>query len=123
MSAPSETPPASAREQAEKLYERLRAIQEPKGFFFNANTKLCLELLEQLLVTKAAFGYMACPCRLANGSYENDKDIICPCEYRAADVAEFGSCFCSLYVSKAWNEETVPHVIVPERRPPEKIIF
>jgi ferredoxin-thioredoxin reductase catalytic chain len=65
---------------------------------------------------------MACPCRLAANDASWDKDIICPCVYREADVAEFGSCYCNLYVSAAWNEENIPHAYVPERRPVEKRI-
>jgi ferredoxin-thioredoxin reductase catalytic subunit len=38
-------------------------------------------------------------------------------------VAEFGSCYCNLYVSKAWNENRIPRDFVPERRPPDKIVF
>ena len=49
-----------------------------------------------------------------------DKDIICPCIYREPDVVEYGSCYCNLYVSRDWNEETSPHLYVPERRPLEK---
>ena len=63
---------------------------------------------------------MCCPCRLAAEDREQDKDIICPCVYRAADVAEFGSCYCNLYVSREWNAAAIPHVYVPERRPLEK---
>jgi len=48
---------------------------------------------------------------------------VCPCEYREADVAEFGACFCGLYVSKGWLEGTVEKVVVPERRPVEKILW
>jgi ferredoxin-thioredoxin reductase catalytic subunit len=66
---------------------------------------------------------MVCPCRLASGDRENDKDIICPCVYRAPDVEEYGSCYCNLYVSKAWNDGTIDRDFVPERRPPEKISF
>jgi ferredoxin-thioredoxin reductase catalytic subunit len=57
---------------------------------------------------------------LASGVREQDKDIICPCDYREQDVAEYGSCYCSLYVTKEWNEGTTPHAAIPERRPPEK---
>ena len=110
-------------EQAAKLHKALKGIQEPKGYYFNKDTSLTMGLLEQLLITKARDGYMTCPCRINNGKYELDKDIICPCEYREQDVAEFHSCFCGLYVSKEWNDGTVPHVQVAERRPPEKIIF
>ena len=49
-----------------------------------------------------------------------DRDIICPCVYREPDVAEYGSCYCNLYVSRDWNEATSPHLYVPERRPLEK---
>jgi ferredoxin-thioredoxin reductase catalytic subunit len=105
------------------LFETLRRIQEPKGFFFNTDKAKVFELLEGLLVNKKRYGYMACPCRLASGKQESDRDIVCPCEYRAADVAEFGSCYCNLYVSMAWNEGQLPKAYVPERRPPGKIVF
>jgi ferredoxin-thioredoxin reductase catalytic subunit len=82
-----------------------------------------LELLEALLTNKARYGYMACPCRLASGNREADKDIICPCVYREPDVEQFGSCYCNLYVSKAWNDGSIEHAYVPERRPPEKMGF
>jgi ferredoxin-thioredoxin reductase catalytic subunit len=107
----------------QKLYEMLRKAQEPKGYYFNSDKERTFELLEGLLQTKERYGYMACPCRLASGEREWDKDIICPCVYREPDVEAYGSCYCSLYVSKEWNEGTTPHTYVPERRPPEKIRF
>ena len=108
---------------AVQLYEALRNVQEPKGYYFSNNSERVMELLEALLTNKARYGYMVCPCRLASGDRQADKDIICPCVYRAPDVEEFGSCYCNLYVSKAWNEGTMERVYVPERRPPEKMGF
>lgn len=107
--------------KAEELYERLRSVQEPKGYYFNKDKDYVLSLLNALLENKERYGYMSCPCRLASGDRENDADIICPCDYREADVREYGSCYCHLYVSKDWNEGKIEHVVVPERRPPEKI--
>jgi ferredoxin-thioredoxin reductase catalytic subunit len=107
----------------EKLYEMLRKVQEPKGYYFNKDKERTFELLEGLLENKERYGYMACPCRLASGNREWDKDIICPCVYREPDVEEYGSCYCNLYVSPEWNEENTPHAYVPERRPPDKIRF
>ena len=107
----------------EKLYDMLKKVQEPKGFFFNKDRARTLDLLNGLLTNKDRYGYMSCPCRLASGDYEKDKDIICPCVYRAPDVEEFGSCYCNLYVSRAWNEGTIPHTYVPERRPAEKMPY
>lgn len=109
--------------KAEQLYEALKKIQEPKGFFFNNNQAWVLEIISDLSVNRERYGYMSCPCRLSSGDREKDKDIICPCAYRAADIAEFGSCYCNLYVSREWNDGLVEHVYVPERRPPEKMAF
>jgi ferredoxin-thioredoxin reductase catalytic chain len=106
--------------EIKKLYEMLKKSQEEKGYLFNKDKNRVFELLEALLINKERYGYMACPCRLAAGERGKDKDIICPCAYRAPDVEEFGSCYCNLYVSKEWNKATVAHQYVPERRPSEK---
>ena len=108
---------------AQDLFEKLKKVQEPKGFFFNKDRERVFDLLEALLANKERYGYMACPCRLASGDREADRDIICPCEYREPDVAEFGSCYCNLYVSEAWNEGDVSEEYIPERRPAEKMGF
>ncbi|MDF1591680.1 MAG: ferredoxin-thioredoxin reductase catalytic domain-containing protein [Desulfobacterales bacterium] len=107
----------------QQLYEMLKKVQEPKGFFFNNDMEKVFELLQGLLVNKERYGFMVCPCRLASGDREKDRDIICPCEYRTPDVKEYGTCYCSLYVSKEWNEGKIPHEYVPERRPPEKMFL
>jgi ferredoxin-thioredoxin reductase catalytic chain len=106
-----------------KLYDTLKKIQEAKGYYFSNDKQHVYELLESLLLNKDRYGYMVCPCRLASGDREADKDIVCPCVYREPDVKEFGSCYCNLYVSKAWNDGTISHEYVPERRPPEKMGF
>jgi len=106
----------------EQLYEMLKKIQEEKGYYFNVDREKVFHLLEGLLINKARYGYMCCPCRLSASDREWDRDIICPCVYRAPDVEEYGSCYCNLYVSREWNEEKIPHVYVPERRPVEKIL-
>jgi ferredoxin-thioredoxin reductase catalytic chain len=108
--------------EAEKLYEMLKKVQEPKGYFFNKDRARVFDLLEALLINKNRYGYMCCPCRLALGNKEKDRDIICPCVYREADVEEFGSCYCNLYVSSDWNEGKIPESYIPERRPDDKYL-
>ena len=108
---------------AEQLYEMLKKAQEPKGYYFNTDKERVFDLLAALITNKNRHGYMACPCRLASGDKENDKDIICPCVYREPDLEEYGSCYCNLYVSTEWNDKKIPHRYVPERRPPEKMGF
>ena len=106
--------------EAEKLYQTLQKIQEPRGYYFNEDRQRAIELLESLIFNKRRYGYMSCPCRLASGTRELDQDIICPCAYREPDLKQYGSCYCNLYVSKEWNDRLIPHIYVPERRPPEK---
>jgi ferredoxin-thioredoxin reductase catalytic chain len=106
----------------ERLYETLRGIQEQKGYFFNKDREMVMQLLEGLLANKDRYGYMCCPCRLGSGRRDADADIICPCVYREPDVKEYGSCYCNLYVSREWNEATTDPVYVPERRPVEKLL-
>jgi ferredoxin-thioredoxin reductase catalytic chain len=104
----------------EQLHDMLKKAQEAKGYYFNKDKKRVFDLLQGLLINKERYGYMSCPCRLAADDRGWDKDIICPCAYREPDVAAYGSCYCGLYVSRDWNEDKIPHAVVPERRPLEK---
>ena len=108
---------------AQALYERMKKVQEAKGYYFNKDKEITFELLEALLVNKGRYGYMGCPCRLVSSDRDADRDIICPCVYSVPDIEEFGSCYCNLYVSEEWNDGLVPHEYVPERRPPDKMTF
>jgi len=105
------------RTEVDDLYDRLKKINEPKGYVFNADKEKTFELLRSLLINKGRYGYMACPCRLASKNRNRDRDIICPCDYREPDVVEYGSCFCGLYVSDDWNNGKITRSLVPERRP------
>jgi len=107
--------------KVEQLYQALKKSQEAKGIYFNKDKDLVFELLDSLIINKDRYGYMACPCRLACNDRENDKDIICPCVYRAPDLEEFGACYCGLYVTEDVHNNKSEPEYVPERRPPEKI--
>jgi ferredoxin-thioredoxin reductase catalytic chain len=107
--------------EVEKLHDMLRASQEPKGYYFNRDRERVFDLLKALLTNRERYGYMCCPCRLASGNRDWDRDIICPCAYREEDVRQYGSCYCNLYVTSDWNEGKIPLVYIPERRPLEKM--
>lgn len=104
----------------EKLYEVLSKYAESQGIELNRDREFVLDIMAGLLANEERYGYRSCPCRLASGVKERDADIICPCQYRDPDIEEYGSCYCSLYVSREWNEGQMKHVRVPERRPREK---
>lgn len=105
----------------EELRAALEPVQEKKGYFFYSDRSWVLDVLEGLLINKERYGYSSCPCRLATGDRQRDRDIICPCVFREEDVARYGRCYCQLYVSReaAESRKELPETI-PERwlRPP-----
>jgi len=101
----------------EKVRQRAESDAKTYGYYLNPDAKFLQDLLEGLKSNEERHGYPACPCRLASGKLEIDRDIICPCDYRDPDVAEFGTCYCALYVRKDVFEGKIPVQPVPERRP------
>jgi len=99
-----------------------RAQQDAKsrGIRLTPDEKLLQSLLEGLKTNEERYGYPSCPCRMASGDFETDRDIICPCDYRDPDVAEYGCCYCSLYVDDEMYEGKKQARAIPERRPYDK---
>ena len=103
----------------EQVRQRAEADAKTYGYYLTPDPELLTAFLEGLKVNEDRYGYPSCPCRLASGKFEYDRDIICPCDYRDPDVAEYGACYCRLYVNKAvYESKNLPEV--PERRPIEK---
>ncbi|MEM3597221.1 MAG: ferredoxin-thioredoxin reductase catalytic domain-containing protein [Candidatus Bathyarchaeia archaeon] len=104
----------------EEVRRRAESDAKTHGYYLNPNEEFLKELLEGLKRNEERYGYPSCPCRLASGKFELDRDIICPCDYRNVDVEEFGACYCALYVRKDVFEGKTSISPVPERRPIEK---
>lgn len=104
------------------LHERLGREAEAGGYHLNPDRDLTLSLVAGLAKNQGRYGYMMCPCRLAFGEKERDLDLVCPCDYRDPDLADYGACYCGLYVSKGLIDGTVKPQVVPERRPAEYVL-
>lgn len=105
----------------DNIKRRAEIDAKSHGYFLNPQPDFLQSLLEGLKENNDRYGYLSCPCRLASGNFDLDRDIICPCDYRDPDVEEFGQCFCALYVRKDVYEGSSPIQPIPERRPQEKI--
>src|SRR4030042_3648839 len=101
----------------EQVRKRAEADAKTFGYYLTPDADLLQGLLEGLKTNEERYGYPSCPCRLAANVFEYDRDIICPCDYRDPDVAEFGACYCRLYVNKEVYESKTELPTVPERRP------
>jgi ferredoxin-thioredoxin reductase catalytic subunit/predicted Zn-ribbon and HTH transcriptional regulator len=104
----------------ETARRRAEADAKTNGIYLIPDPDLLQAFLEGLTTNEQRYGYPSCPCRLASGNLEFDRDIICPCDYRDPDVAQYGACYCRLYVSKDVYEGKKELPTVPERRPIEK---
>jgi ferredoxin-thioredoxin reductase catalytic subunit len=103
----------------ETVKQRAEIDANRNGYHLTPDPELLNTLLEGLKKNEERYGYPSCPCRMATGYFEIDRDIICPCDYRDPDVVEYGLCYCSLFidVKKIEGTEIKP---IPERRPSEK---
>jgi ferredoxin-thioredoxin reductase catalytic subunit len=99
------------------LFNRLNKEAEEGGYYLNPDTEHTKELVESLIINEKRYKYWACPCRLAEGDKEEDMDIVCPCDYRDADLVEYDACYCGLYVSQNVANGTKRIESIPERRP------
>jgi ferredoxin-thioredoxin reductase catalytic chain len=104
----------------ESVKQRAGQDANSHGYYLTPDPKFLQDLLEGLKKNEERYGYPSCPCRPATGIFEQDRDIICPCDYRDPDVTEFGACYCCLYVNKEMHDSGVIKPI-PERRPAEKM--
>lgn len=80
-------------EEVDELYQKLVEDTGAGGYHINPDMSNTMPLVEGLLTNAKRYGYRLCPCRLTGGSKEADLDILCPCDYRDADLDEYDTCF------------------------------
>ena len=89
--------PTVSPAEVDRYYQKLKTAAEASGYHLNPDIDFTKDLTRSLLVNINRYGYPACPCRLAAGEKTGDLDIICPCDYRDADLEDYATCYCSLY--------------------------
>lgn len=107
-------------ETEEGMRNYINQVANTNSWILNKDKETLDDLVEGLVGNKSSYGYQSCPCRLASGKRDLDRDLICPCEYAPLDVKQYGACYCNLFLSLDFYEKNVDFIIVPERRPIEK---
>jgi len=95
-------------------------VAEKNNWILNGEKRTLEDLIDGLVENKKNLGYQSCPCRLASGKRDLDRDLICPCDYAALDIKEYYACYCNLYLSPDFYKKGINYIIVPERRPIER---
>ncbi len=105
-------------ERVQKRLEKLKKDAAAGGYTLNPDDEFVADLTVGLLANQDRYGIESCPCRLYQGEKEDNIDIVCPCVYRDDDLAEYGACFCALYVTDKMKPKQVPERRLPleERR-------
>lgn len=107
-------------ETEEGMVKYINQVAEINMWILNEDKPTLDDLIDGLVSNKSSYGYQSCPCRLASGKRDLDRDLICPCEYAPLDIKQHGACYCNLFLSPNFYEKNVDFIVVPERRPIEK---
>jgi len=106
--------------EVDSLLARIEKDAEQGGYHLNPDPGFTRDLVLGLAVNTSRYGYPSCPCRVASGRVDEDRDIVCPCDYRDPDLEEYGACYCALYVSQEVRDGLKEARSIPERRPPKE---
>jgi ferredoxin-thioredoxin reductase catalytic subunit len=91
-------------------------VAHKQGWLLNPDKDFYDTLVEGLMKNYNRYGYFFCPCRDAEARYELDKPAICPCIWSKPDIAEFGHCYCALYLSREFVAGGKTPRAIPDRR-------
>ena len=105
----------------QSMKKRMQQNADENQYYLCPDKELLDSLLDGLVANQQRYGYASCPCRIGSGRKAADIDIICPCEYRDADINEFGMCYCGLFVNEKIKADPDSMGPIPERRPVEII--
>jgi ferredoxin-thioredoxin reductase catalytic chain len=89
-------------------------VARHRGWVLNPDQGLTGTVTAGLAAMAGRLGKPYCPCRDVDGG-PSDADVICPCAYAPADIAEHGQCYCGLYLAPGKDPQQVSSI--PERRP------
>lgn len=101
----------------ERVHRFVQNTAEHRKWVLNPDSDFVDDIVEGLNQNVNNYGYFLCPCRDTMGEKRFDQDVICPCDYSALDIAEYGHCFCGLYCSAAFVTSESAVEAIPERRP------
>jgi ferredoxin-thioredoxin reductase catalytic subunit len=84
-----------------KLLDLLKGYADAHSLQLNPHHPTLMREVEGLLYNLERYGYIHCPCRVADitGDLVRDKRLSCPCAYHVREIQDVGYCKCELFVS------------------------
>ncbi|MFQ6049614.1 MAG: thioredoxin domain-containing protein [Candidatus Paceibacterales bacterium] len=84
--------------RVEEVIKEYEEYAQKNGFSLNPNKKVVEGLVKSLLEREKRFGARYCPCRKITGNKEEDRKLICPCQFHREEIERDGYCLCRLFV-------------------------
>ena len=86
------------KEELKKIWE---TFTENNDFILNPDKKHVEFLADGVLKLEKKQGMKHCPCRLSDGTFEKDLELLCPCNFKTHTTwAKEGRCWCGLFVKR-----------------------
>ncbi|MEM5793500.1 MAG: ferredoxin-thioredoxin reductase catalytic domain-containing protein [Candidatus Aenigmatarchaeota archaeon] len=84
--------------ELKKLFEN---FCKGKEFILNPEKGITDRLLKGILENEKRIGLKYCPCRLPSGNFEEDLELICPCNFFVHQTwIKEGRCWCGLFLKR-----------------------
>ena len=85
----------------EELKKAWQKFTEKNDFVLNPDEQWVEGVADSLLINEKRYGLKLCPCRLRDGTFERDLELICPCNFKTQDNWDKrGDCWCGLFVKR-----------------------
>jgi ferredoxin-thioredoxin reductase catalytic subunit len=82
-----------------KVLEEWVNRQEKDKFVLNPDKQIVERLMRGVLNNEKNYGLKFCPCRMTTEDLEQDKKLVCPCNFKIQKTwKEKSECWCSLFV-------------------------
>lgn len=87
--------------EVDQLLDVWERFAKDKPFKLNPDKEFVRQLARGELENEKNHGLKYCPCRITTGDFEDDLDLICPCNFFIQPVyKETGECWCGLFVKR-----------------------
>ena len=87
----------NSNNEIEKAIREYEDYANKNGFSLNSDKEAVTRIIRGLFENEKKHGFRYCPCRRVTDNPEENKKIICPCEFHLAEIEKYGHCLCKLF--------------------------
>ena len=85
------------RGEVKKQHRWIVKYAAQKRYALNPSWMMATNLEIWLSEMEATFGKRYCPCFEPSGDAKLDRQMLCPCDFIAEEIEEYGTCHCALF--------------------------